>query len=69
MLKWKRIPVVSVEDGDARVSGIYRIETTWGVATGYTRKWNLKIDGILHGVYDTRKAAKEAAGAHDETRQ
>jgi len=58
---WKRI---SVEDGDVRVCGPYRVETTWGVETGYTRKWKLMIDGTLHGVYDTRKAAMAAAQAH-----
>lgn len=61
---WKHIPVVSVEDGDARIGGPYRIETTWGAATGYTRKWVLLINGRKHGVYPTRKAAKAAAQAH-----
>jgi hypothetical protein len=64
-LVWERIPVVSVEDGDARVCGPYLIETTWGVETGYTRKWRLRIDGVLqNGTFNSRKEAKQAASTH-----
>lgn len=60
---WKRIPVVSVEDAECRVSscGRFRIETTWSAATGYSRRWVLKIDGNPRGVFTTRKEAKDAA--------